>query len=975
MSVTSSVGLFSGIDTGSIIQQLLSIEARPRDQAIARITQLNITQAAFLDINSQLSTLRTESRKFRLNNNFLRSTATSSNDSVLTATAGNRAGVGNYTFIVDRLVTTQQQLSRGFADRDSSAINAGTFTFESAQANVVRDVGLSELNGGDGVRRGEIVIETSDGNSQTVDLSRSATVQNVLDQINGSGLAVEASIVNGAIQIDDLSGGGGAVTVSNGTGSFAATDLGLTGTAGATTNGSDLTGGQIYFLTDTTSLSSLNDGTGIERTRAVGSAATDFSIKINGETSVKIYLGEETETTDPDGDPDTDDGETNITQVSASTIGDAIDIINDKLADAGYTEVTASLNSDGSGIQLVDTLGRSIEVLERGETATGDGNATGTTAKDLGIAGSATGTVTGNSIFGGLNSTLLNSLNGGSGIAGDGVLNITYRDGSTQTINASAYLQGDLSGLLDFIETESGGKLNASYSSTGTGFTLTDTTGGSSSNLIITGTGGNDTATSLGIATDAGGVNATSVSSGNLQRRYISLATSTSELNEGRGIGTGRFSISDASGAQAEINITAGDDTVAQLLDRINSSGLDIQARLNDQGDGILIEDTSGLGTAGQAISIEDVSGNVARNLRIEGTAEGNDADNFIDGSAELTLEFDPSDTLDDIVSAINDEGRFVTASIINDGSSGNPFRLNFTGRNSGTDGRFLVDTGDFDLGLSTLSEGNDARVFFGSSDPASALVLTSSTNTLDDVISGVSIDLKTTSEEPVTLNVSRDVAGIVEDVSGLVDALNSVIGRIDHQTRFNSETEERGPLLGDGTVIGLRNTIFRTLTSEAQGLSTQFTRFSDIGITIGSGGTIEFDQEQFRAAYEQDSAAVRALFDTYEFDPNGGLPDFGDGITVSGGAEDNTTYSALGIAGLLENLANSYINSVDGILTNRNKGIDRQIENQEARIEALNASLASREQVLARQFLAMEQAIGQLQGQSSALSQIQLIG
>ena len=966
MSVTSSVGLFSGIDTGSIIQQLLALEARPRDQAIARITQLNFTQAAYLDINSQLSNLRTESRKFRISNNFLQSSATSSNESVLTATAGNRAGVGNYTFIVDRLVTTQQQLSRGFADRDSSAINAGTFTFESAEANLVRDAGLSELNGGSGVRRGEIIVSTSDGSSETVDLSRAASVQDVLDEINGSGLSLEARVVNGAIEIEDLSGGGGAATVANATGSFAATDLGLTGAAGATTSGGTLEGANVYYLTDTTALSSLNDGTGIERTRAVGTAAADFSISINGEASVKIFLGEETETVDD---------ETTVTQASAGTIGDVIDIINTKLADAGYSEVTASLKSDGTGIQLVDSLGRTIDVLERGESTVGDGNATGSTASDLGIAGSATSSLVGSTIFGGLNSTLLNSLNGGNGIAGDGVLDITFRDGTTQSLDVSSFLQGDLSGLLDYIESETGGKLEASYASSGTGFTLTDTTGSTASNLIITGTGGSDTASSLGIATDVAGVNADSVSSGNLERRYISLATLATDLNDGRGISTGTFSISDASGAQAEISIGTGEETVAHILDRINSAGLDISARLNDGGDGIIIEDTSGLGAAGQAISIEDITGNAARDLGIEGTAAGNDADNFIDGSAELSLTFESTDTLEDIVNTINDEGRFVSAAIINDGSGANPFRLNFTARGSGTDGRFLVDTGSFDLGLTTLSEGDDARVFFGSSNPADALVLTSSSNTLDDVISGVSIDLKTTSDEPVTLNVSRDVAGIVEDVQGLVDALNTVVERIDFQTRFNSDTEERGPLLGDGTVIGLRNAVFRTLTSEAQSLSTQFTRFTDIGISVGSGGTIEFDQESFRAAYEQDPAAVQALFDTYEFDPNGGAQDFGEGITVTGGTEDNTTFSALGVAGLFENLADNYINSVDGILTARNESIQSQIDLQESRIESLNAGLAAREQVLARQFLAMEQAIGQLQGQSAALSQIQLIG
>ena len=38
--VTSSVGLFSGIDTNSVITQLLAIDAVPNQQAQARIMQL-----------------------------------------------------------------------------------------------------------------------------------------------------------------------------------------------------------------------------------------------------------------------------------------------------------------------------------------------------------------------------------------------------------------------------------------------------------------------------------------------------------------------------------------------------------------------------------------------------------------------------------------------------------------------------------------------------------------------------------------------------------------------------------------------------------------------------------------------------------------------------------------------------------------------------------------------------------------------
>ena len=86
------------------------------------------------------------------------------------------------------------------------------------------------------------------------------------------------------------------------------------------------------------------------------------------------------------------------------------------------------------------------------------------------------------------------------------------------------------------------------------------------------------------------------------------------------------------------------------LINAINSSGLAINARINDKGDGILIEEEV-TGTPGSVqIKIEDTSGSVAEGLRIETEASGTDEDNFIDGSFETVIEFEATDTLDDAI-------------------------------------------------------------------------------------------------------------------------------------------------------------------------------------------------------------------------------------------------------------------------------------------------------------------------------------
>jgi flagellar hook-associated protein 2 len=967
--ITTGVGIFSGIDTASLIEQLLAVEARPRALAQIRLSQLQAQQAAFLDINTRLGSLQSASSAFRTERTFSSATAASSDEDVLTATASADAQLGSYTFIVDRLVSTQQQLSRGFADRSSSGLSAGSFTFETALARLERDVSLADLNGGAGVRRGSIVVTDSSGASATVDLSRTGTIAEVLDAINGSGLGVAAKAVGDGLVIEDTAGGGQTLTVANAAGSFTATDLGIAGAA----SGGRITGSQLFRATLQTSLASVNGGAGVERTSSVGTGAFDFTVRVNG-VDARVFLGQVVQAgTDPvTGEP------TTTTVPAVSTLGGVIDRINESLQTAlgTTTTVSAQLNAAGTGLRIVDSGGsQTIAVLERGEEA--GGAATQRTAAQLGLAGAGAsvgaGLVEGARIFGGLNSVLAQSLNGGAGLTGNGSLTITARSGTVFNVTGLR-LDGSLSDILDSIAAQTGGVIRADVDARGTGITITDTSGGVG-NLIIAGTVGADTAASLGIATAAGGVASSTVESGNLQRRYLGAGTLLESLNNGAGIGTGSFTVRDATGAEATVTVGASTRTLGDVINSINDTSLALNARINDTGDGILIEEVVPVGgTAGSvSIRVTDSGGGVADALGIAGEAEDGEA--FIDGSFERVVEFSPTDTLDGIAQKINEAGVEASATVINDGSGSAPFRLSLSARGSGAAGAFVVDDGGFGLGLTTLSEGRDARVFFGSSDPATGLLVTSSTNAIDGLVQGVSIDLRGRADEAVTLSVSRDLDAIEEGVNGFVEAFNTLVQRLDQQTRFVEETDERGPLLGDSTTLTLRSRLFSAVQGAGQGLSGRFTRLSQVGITIGDGGArLSFDSSRFREAYAEDPAAVTALFESFDLAPTGTEVEVAPGITVSGGSSSRT-FASLGVIGQIEELARSYLDSVDGLLTARERALDDQISTQQTRIEDFSERLERRRQVLQQQFIAMERAIGQLQSQQGALASLQQLG
>ncbi|MFN7439609.1 MAG: flagellar cap protein FliD N-terminal domain-containing protein, partial [Phycisphaerales bacterium] len=230
--ITSGVGLFSGVNTSQLIDQLLSVESRPKTLAQRRITQIQTLQAAFLDLNSRISALRTSASAFNTNNIFGSAAATSSSESTLTARATAGAPVGSYTFIVDRLVTTQQSLSKGFTDRDVTGVGLTSLTFSPRSARLDRDTPLTNLNGGQGVTRGQIQVTDTSGATATIDLSRVATIGEVISTINSAaGVRVQARIDGDRLVVTDWASGGGAMTIANVGATNTATSLGIAGSA------------------------------------------------------------------------------------------------------------------------------------------------------------------------------------------------------------------------------------------------------------------------------------------------------------------------------------------------------------------------------------------------------------------------------------------------------------------------------------------------------------------------------------------------------------------------------------------------------------------------------------------------------------------------------------------------------------------------------------------------------------------------
>lgn len=940
--ITSSVGLISGINSQQIIDQLLAIEARPAAIFQRRIAELQTRQAAFLDLNTRLSGLRTAAQAFATGGLFRAATATSSNADALGATAALGAPGGSYRVTVDRLAGSRQLLSAGFTDT-TTGLGLTQITLASTQGGGRPTALLSGLNGGAGVQRGGVLVTDRSGASATVDLSRAATLDEVLEAFNtAAGVRVRARAQGDGLVIEDLSGGAGTLTIADAGGTTTATSLGIAGSAAGTT----LTGARINVLSDRTALSQLNDGLGVDISTTGGTTNPDFSITARNGTTFQIDIGDVFETVTPAGG-----GEPTLqrTRPAVTDLGGVVARINEATGGA----VTARIDALTNRLVLQDnTAGAgTLAVAERQG---------GTTAADLGLLAAPE---QGRRLIAGLGDVLTRSLNGGRGLA-DGSVELALRDGSVVAFD----LDGgeSLRDLIDELNTVGSGRFSAALSADGARVQITDLTAGAGT-LTISGDG----AAALGISgTFAGGVS----QGRGINRQFVGTSTLLSSLNGGRGVGSGSLEITNAQGARATVSLGAGLRTVGELLAQINGQTSGLRARVNDAGDGITIEEELEAGgtPGGSAITVRDASGAVARNLNLALAAPGAGAQNAVSSSASRSVTLLATDGLSQVVEKINAAGGGVSAAIINEGAGARPFRLSLTALQAGLGGDFFVTSqGGPDLGLISVASASDARVFIGADDPARAVLVTAAGNSVAGAIPGVTLDLRSPTAGPATVTVAQDAAGIESQLNAFIEAFNTLVERIDTQSDFDTETEVRGPLLGDSSTQQLRSALFATVTGVGIGITGRFTRLSEIGVRVASG-RLSLDADRLRDALATDPGAVADLVAGRGSAPGTTRREIAPGVFVS-----ETVAGAVTRRGVLErvaDLADSFIRPVDGVFTNASATLDSQVAAENSRIDALELRLESRREILTRQFATLESTLANLQQQQTAVANIRPI-
>ncbi len=209
----SAGGLISGMDTATIIKQLVSLKSEPKTRLQKRITKLQDQQSSIKELRTQLFTLRNRIQDFRLNNVFNAYKSSTSEDTVLTSSISSSSPVvGSFVINVTQLASATVAKSGSImggsinpnATLNSSGlrtpVESGTFTINGVTFSVnpatdTLNSVLANINASaagvtasyDAATDKVVFTNTAAGNTNVINFGSSDDTSNLLSAISMTG--------------------------------------------------------------------------------------------------------------------------------------------------------------------------------------------------------------------------------------------------------------------------------------------------------------------------------------------------------------------------------------------------------------------------------------------------------------------------------------------------------------------------------------------------------------------------------------------------------------------------------------------------------------------------------------------------------------------------------------------------------------------------------------------------------------------
>jgi flagellar hook-associated protein 2 len=306
-------------------------------------------------------------------------------------------------------------------------------------------------------------------------------------------------------------------------------------------------------------------------------------------------------------------------------------------------------------------------------------------------------------------------------------------------------------------------------------------------------------------------------------------------------------------------------DTLAAAVGALKDFDLDLSVTSSNK-DAVTGAAAEGADPATYLIEISQLA--VAQSLASDDATPFADADAALGvGTLSMTIDgttvnlaiADGNNSLRDIRDAINASALDIQAAVVQDGGA---WRLLLSSGKSGSEGVMTVTvdgTLDARLASAAMDETTAAQ---DANYSVNGLDLTSTSNTVTDVLPGLTLELKGTTTTPATLSVGTNADALGERLARVVTAYNGLVGNMKKLGAASPDGLTSGPLVGDAGLRSLQGSVLgifgRNLSTDHAG--NPFRNLAALGIQTSLSGEASLDMTKLRAALAQDREGVEEL-------------------------------------------------------------------------------------------------------------------
>lgn len=236
-----------------------------------------------------------------------------------------------------------------------------------------------------------------------------------------------------------------------------------------------------------------------------------------------------------------------------------------------------------------------------------------------------------------------------------------------------------------------------------------------------------------------------------------------------------------------------------------------------------------------------------------------------IGGQAHLIPVDTSNNTMEGVQKTINNGDYGVTASIINNGGS---YQMMFSSKETGAASQVSISGIPEFSSSTTTAQAQDAVMVLN------GLTVTSTTNSFDNVIEGVTFNLNSASPGlQKTVSIGQDSQGIKDTISSFVEVYNQLGSIVDELGKYDTndltqaeldspEFQYYGDLAGNSVLRSVENQLQQSLRGVLDGFSTSSIRtLADVGISTDKDGVLQMDAARLDTVMSTNMQAVSDLF------------------------------------------------------------------------------------------------------------------